>query len=150
MFWHDAAAAGTIMRAVTGHPHLKILGLAQNNSPDPFAAGAALAALVAANAPALENVDVASSALGNAGLGPLFDALRGNTHLRVLECSNTSMSEAFARYVLLPAVRANTSLRTRLVASKRWGNQLNGQAPPEVLQAEALVAACNQDSSNAA
>ena len=43
-------------------------------------------------------------------------------------------------HCFLPAVRANTSLRT-LSASRSWGDAHNGVAPPEVLEAEALVAA---------
>ncbi len=46
---------------------------------------------------------------------PLVAALRGNTHLCVLTCTRNDMSDAFARKVLLPAVRANTSL-TKLEA----------------------------------
>ncbi len=104
-FWHDAAAVAAIMRAVTGHPHLKALSLRKNSSPDPAAAGAALGALVAANAPALEVVAVSGSLqLGDAGLGPLFEALRSNTHIRELRCCNTGVREAFARDALLPAV----------------------------------------------
>ena len=67
-------------------------------------------------------------------------ALRHNTHLRDLRCSNTDMSADFARAFFLPAVRDNTSLR-KLVASEWWGDQEDGQAPPAVLEAEALVAA---------
>ena len=50
------------------------------------------------------------------------------------------MSEDFARERFLPAVRANTSLR-KLRASEWWGDEEDGEAPPEVLEAEALVAA---------
>jgi len=46
--------------------------------------GAALGALVAADAPALEELSVASMLLGDAGLGPLCAALPRNTHLREL------------------------------------------------------------------
>ena len=67
-------------------------------------------------------------------------ALRHNTHLRDLRCSNTDMSADFARAFFLPAVRDNTSL-CKLEASQSWGNQEGGQAPPAVLEAEALVAA---------
>ena len=69
-----------------------------------------------------------------------MDALRRNTHLRVFNCNNTDMSEEFARVAFLPAVRANTSLR-KLRAAEWWGDDEHGVAPPEVLEAEALVAA---------
>jgi hypothetical protein len=41
---------------------------------------------------------------------PLLEALPHNTHLRLVACEGNGMSAAFARDVLLPAVRANTSL----------------------------------------
>ena len=139
-FWRDGAAAAAVLRALTGHPAVREIGLINNASHDPVAAGAALAALVAANTPALQGLHFHSSHFGDAGLAPLFDALPHNTHLRELRCSNTSMSADFARSRFLPAVRANTSLRT-LRASAYWGNQEDGVPPPEVLEAEALVAA---------
>ena len=139
--WHDAPAAAAVMRAVTGHPSLQNLDLSFNSPPDPAAAGAALGALLAANLPALRALDIRHSRqLGDDGLRPLLDALAHNTHLRVLDCYNTGMRNAFARDVFLPAVRANTSLRT-LEASKWWANRHDGMAPPAVLEAEALVAA---------
>jgi hypothetical protein len=49
--------------------------------------------------------------LGDEGLGPLFDALPAHTRLRKLFCDRNGMSEAFVRDRLLPAVRANRSLR---------------------------------------
>ena len=128
------------MRAFTGHPSLRNLRLPGNTPPDQAAAGAALGALVAANAPALRILQVHNSNLGDAGMSPLLDALAQNTHLRELNCCNTGMSEAFARDRFLPAIRANASLR-KLDASERWGGVVGGQAPPVVLQAEALVAA---------
>jgi hypothetical protein len=77
------------------------------------AVGQLLGALVAADAPALRELDVANGFLGETVLGPLCAALPHNTHLLTLDCSgNETMDVAFARDVLLPAVRANTSLRT--------------------------------------
>jgi hypothetical protein len=67
---------------------------------------------VAANAHALTELDVAHNRLGDEGLRPLFEALPLNTHLRTLDVSWNDMNAAFAHDVLLPAVRANTSLRT--------------------------------------
>ena len=139
LFWHDAAAAA-VVRALTGHLSVRKLALNHNNAPDKKFAGVALGALVAANAPALLELVLFDSEFGDAGLGPLFDALPHNTHLRVLDCSNTGMSEEFARDCFLPAVQANTSLR-KLAASEWWGGEEDGDAPPELLEAEALVAA---------
>ena len=141
-FWRDAAAATTVLQALTGHPSLCDLVLSRNDPPDQAAAGAALAALVAANTPSLLRLRVHFSALGDAGLSPLLDALAHNTHLQELTCSNVGMSEAFARDRLLPAIRENTSLR-KLNASPFWGGVAHGRAPAEVLEAEALVAARN-------
>ena len=142
-FWHDATASSSIMRALTGHPRIQELDFCYNNPADEIEARVALGALVAANTPALTSLSV--SALGDAGLGPLFDALSRNNHLRELECVMTGMSAAFARDVVLPTVRANTSLR-KLVVSEQWldegGNGV--EAPPELLEAEALVAARNE------
>ena len=41
-----------------------------------------------------------------------MEALPRNRHLRELNVGNNGMSEAFAREQLLPAVRANTTLRS--------------------------------------
>jgi hypothetical protein len=74
--------------------------------------GALLAALVAADAPALQELKCFDNALGDVGLAPLLAALPLSRHLRGLDISSNNMSEAFARERLLPAVRANTSLRS--------------------------------------
>jgi hypothetical protein len=45
-------------------------------------------------------------------LAPLMDALPRNTHLqRLVCCGGHAISKVFARERLLPAVRANSSLR---------------------------------------
>jgi hypothetical protein len=134
-FWHDAHAAVTLLGALTAHRSLRTLNLSANNVADQAAAGAALGALIAADAPALEQLLISDSRLGDAALRPLLEALPANTHLRVLEIRlNDPMSEAFAADVLLPAVRANTSLRT-LCASDRTVTADNLR----VRAAEALV-----------
>jgi hypothetical protein len=141
--WHDAQAGAGLVAALTAHPSLRCLWL-DNNWPmtagDAAAAGAALGALVAANAPALRKLYLAWCSLGDAGLAPVLDALPANTHLRVLHCSDNDISAAFVRDAFLPAIRANGSLR-ELVASEWWGGVADGVAPEEVLQAEALVKA---------
>lgn len=79
--------------------------------------GASLGALVAAHATALTSLDVGGQAnhqqasLGEAGLRALVLALPSNTHLRRLDISHNGLGDGFARDVLLPAVRANSSLR---------------------------------------
>jgi hypothetical protein len=111
--WRDIFAATALLGALTGHSRLRSLTLASNavGPANQEEAGAVLGALLAANAPALTELDVSWCDLGDEGLRPLFDALPANTHLRALDCGRNWTSEAFARERLLPAVRANSSLR---------------------------------------
>jgi Ran GTPase-activating protein (RanGAP) involved in mRNA processing and transport len=140
-FGRNAAAAVVLLTALTGHPRLRNIDLSGNRVPRVLrwaaAACAALGALVAANAPSLQQLDVSYNALGDAGLGPLVEALRHNTHLRVLNCAHNGMSEAFAHDRLLPAVHANASLRTLTVEPLKYGKR----APDSAREASALVAA---------
>jgi hypothetical protein len=114
--FNDAAAWASLLGALTGHASLRKLSLPSNRmgAAVQAAAGASLGALVAANAPALTKLNVSFCDLGDDGLRPLFQSLPANTHLRELDCSRNFMSEACARDVLLPAVRANESLRVLL------------------------------------
>jgi hypothetical protein len=116
--WHDPAAGASLMGALTGHASLRVLCVCSNSvepPADPAAAGVSLGALVAANAPALTELSVSFCDLGDDGLRPLFEALPHNMHLRTLDVQGNFLSDAFARDVLLPAVRANTSLRSLFV-----------------------------------
>jgi hypothetical protein len=108
----DMPAAATLLGALVGHPSLRALTLCERYAAVPGAPlGAALAALVAADAPALHELDLTRTALGDDGLAPLMDALPRNRHLFKLNIDNCRMSDQFARERLLPAVRANNSLR---------------------------------------
>jgi hypothetical protein len=126
--WQHAAAAAELIGALTAHPQLRQLDVPWNMVPhdadgtQAAAAGAALAALLLANAPALQTLNLDACSLGDEGLGPVLEALRHNTHLTKLDCSGNELSEAFARNTLLPAVRANTSLR--LLVATREANAL--------------------------
>ena len=135
-FWDDTEATAVMMRACTGHSFLEELNLCCNDPPDQSAAGAALGALVAANAP-LKKLTVSRSSLGDAGLDGLCRGLARNNRLRGLQCWDVGLSKAFARNVLVPAVRANRSLRC-LDASHQWDG-----APSALLNVEALVVARN-------
>jgi hypothetical protein len=73
--------------------------------------GHALGALVAADAPALEEMQISFQRRGTDAVGPLVDELPRNTHLRDLVLYSRNLSPAFAEQRLLPAVRSNTSLR---------------------------------------
>jgi hypothetical protein len=137
--WHarlclDMRVAGALLGALVGHPSLRelqIYGELITAAEDCSEFGAALAALVAADAPALHDLVCYGNTLGDAGLAPIFEALALNRHLRKLSCQNNSMSEAFARERLLPAVRANTTLQ-----ELQCGDYCSG---PAVTKAEELV-----------
>jgi hypothetical protein len=129
--WRDAAVTTALLGALVGHASLRKLYIHDEGAgAHPAVRGAALGALVAANAPALRMLDVSSCSLGEHGLRPLFDALPGNAHLHTLDVRTNGISEAFARTQLLPAVRANSSLRV-----------LKEGHRPAAREAEALVAA---------
>ena len=107
-----------LLGALTGHFSLQSLNLRAKKSVSDQEAevGDALGALVAANARALTHLDVSGCEMRDAALGPLCDALPHNTHLRSLDVSSNDFSAAFAAERLLPAVRANDSLRWLRVA----------------------------------
>jgi hypothetical protein len=137
--WNDRAAAAALLSALTGHASLRQLGATGERhlwQEDMLHAGALFGALIAADAPALTALDVSNSFLYDAGMRPLFEALPGNSHLRELNCSLNDITNAFAADVLLPAVRANTSLRTLIT---------HADEPPSdaAREAEALVAERN-------
>jgi hypothetical protein len=130
--WRDPAVGTALLGALAGHPRLSSLMVSCMNVPAAHeaVAGAALGALVAANVPALHRLVLTSCELADAALGPLVDALPGNTHLRELVLSDREglgMSEAFARNRLLPAVRANTSLR-QLRIELDWESAVEAEA----------------------
>jgi hypothetical protein len=123
--WNDIPAGVALVHALSGHASLRSLNLASNEVYSGVCAanyrntvGAALATLVAADAPALEELDVSHCSLGGMGpwgnpwaMGPLCDALPLNSHLRKLAMFDENTHAAFLSQRLLPAVRANTSLR---------------------------------------
>jgi hypothetical protein len=118
----DPDAATELLGALTDHASLRVLHFSSSGAEAAFqeapqaahqaAVGASLGALIAVNAPALTELSVCDCSLGDDGLRPLVEALPANTHLRALKCHGNDMSDAFAADVLLPAVRANESLRT--------------------------------------
>ena len=109
----DMDAAGTLLGSLVDHPSLRELSITGENyyAEHCHMFGAALAALIAADAPALHILNCSANYLRDDGLTPIVQALPLNHHLRELDMSENSMSEAFARERLLPAARANTSLR---------------------------------------
>ena len=110
----DMLVAGTLLGALVRHPSLRELSITGEYiaaAEHRGAFGAALGALIAADAPALHVLDCSYNRLGDAGLAPIVEALALNRHLRALDCHSNGTSEAFARERLLPAVRANATLR---------------------------------------
>jgi hypothetical protein len=141
--WHDAEGAETLLQALTAHPSVCFLFLPSNivRAADCTRIGAALGALVAANAPALELLNVSDCALGDEGLGPLVDALPANTHLRELHCCEIGMSDAFALDRLQPSLLANTSLQgLKLADDEEEDEEEEEEDVPVLRQLEQLVA----------
>jgi hypothetical protein len=111
--WSGLVPGALLLGALVAHPSLRMLSCCLDPSNDPeavAAAGAAFGALVAANAPALILLNLSCIELHHTMLGPLFDALPCNTHLRCLDVSLNGICETFAAERVLPAVRANTTL----------------------------------------
>ena len=102
-----------VLESLTGHCSVARLEISLNFVQQPessVAVGEMLGRLIASSSQ-LEDVNVASCNLGDAGMRPLFEAIAGSRTLRKLDCSYTAISQECARDVILPAVRANTSLR---------------------------------------
>jgi hypothetical protein len=136
--WNDPAAAELLLLAATAHPSLRKLELFDNAANGVLAAHA-VGALVAANAPALEYLNIIACRLSDEGMAPLVDALPANTHLRTLRCSINNISEAFALEKLLPAVRANTSLRALVLLDDGKGESDDLEEETEHEHAEVLA-----------
>jgi hypothetical protein len=112
--WREPAAATALIGALlAGHSRLQSLNVSGNQVDEASRdrAGAWIAALLAANAPALLELDVGGCSLLDAGLRPLLEALPANTHLRTLDCSGNWLTDDCMRDALLPAVRVSSSLR---------------------------------------
>jgi hypothetical protein len=132
--WRPNFMVGTtILDALVGHPTLRSLGLTHDspatlNVAGHVAAGASLGALIAADAPALLELDISETEWKYGALASVFNALPSNTHLRSLTFSGCG--EAFVRDTLLPAVRANAGLRKLNLQRLPW---------PCAREAEAVV-----------
>jgi hypothetical protein len=113
--WCDPAAAVLLLGALVSHPTLHKVDVSYNNTPSTPALQAIvcalLAALVAANAPALHTLDISHCRLSDARMSLLVDALPQNNYLRTLACAGNDMTEGFVHDRLRPAVQANASLR---------------------------------------
>jgi len=111
--WYDMAVATQLFAALEGLPALQTLGLHENeglhDTSHKQAAGECLARLIARSS-SLRDLDFTNNFIGLAGQAPIFEVLRGSHSLAVLSISQELTLE-FARNVVLPAARANTSLR---------------------------------------
>ena len=144
--WRDPAAAGELLAALVGHPTLCELSLhynldADNTADVRRAAGEQLGSLITHNS-ALQKLNLAGNDLGEANLAPIFEALPRSSTLKELIFYGETISREFARDVILPAVRANTSLRTL-----DFGPY--GETLPELAEAQAIVAARTQPDAGA-
>ena len=113
--WRDFAIAGELLVSLLGHPTLRELDLNYDRVGDTddaklAAAGEQLASLITHNT-ALEKLECYGNYLGQAGLAPIFEALPRSSTLKELTFWHETISREFARDVILPAVRANSSLQ---------------------------------------
>jgi hypothetical protein len=115
--WRDLDAAEALLGALRGHASLRELDVRGNAIADGIAderAGAALAALLAANAPALRSLSFMECDARVECLEAVFQALAYNTHLHTLRTSSRmrrAALEALVLDVLLPPLRTNLALR---------------------------------------
>ena len=133
--WEHEGVGNVVVDAIVGHPTIQEISL-DNNSihfDDPRnTVGACLAQLVSTNSPRLHSLSLAYCGAGGDATRPIFEALASNTYLRTLILQH-DLAAPFALDVVLPSVRANSTLRKLLVAE--------GEQIPELVEAEALVAA---------
>ena len=134
LFGAPAPLMAVLVGSLVGHGSLRHLDL-RGTFHDDDAAGAVLAALLAADAPALQALSLSDCRLTVAGLGAMCDALALNTRLHTLDLMGMHVPAGFVRSRFLPAVRANTGLR-ELDAMGDAGGDDAAQ-----LEAERIVAA---------
>lgn len=111
----DFSELGIALLDAIEHSQIKAVAIPGNrviegDEADEASVGAALAALVGAGV--LCSLNVENSHLGDVVLGALFDALPSTTRLCNLVFWGNDLTAACARHRVLPAVRANASLRT--------------------------------------
>ena len=117
--WDDMAVATQLIAALEVHPSLQKLSMERSRTDGTpvmqQAAGGCLARLIARST-CLRLLSLEDNRFGEAGMTPIFQALRNNSSLEKLAfrvlIGGELISPEFARDVVLPAVRANTGLRT--------------------------------------
>jgi hypothetical protein len=146
VLWSDQDNWGnslpTVLGALVGHRSLRKLKFStsflHSSCPARLIANAAavVAAIVAADAPALEALDLSLFSFVDPKMWPILDALPLNHHLRYLDISNGFMGfmrENFVVKLLLPAVRANTGLR-KLLCVNKYSNWPASQEAEQLVQ----------------
>jgi len=114
-----AAGLLPLLAACGGHATLRELLIASNGplqEEERWAAAQALGALV--DAASLHALSVLGCGLGDDELAPLFAAVARSKMLRSLSVLHNPTTPAFGGLVVLPAVRANTSLKELRVCSR--------------------------------
>jgi len=138
--WADPADAGMVLAALAARTTPFTLGLDGNRvgetQAQQLAAGTQLAQLITAGG--LEELNLNDCNLGEAGLVPIFETLPRASRLMCLAFGGDELSPEFARDVLLPAVRANNSLR-----SLNFRYEDEGELLPELIEAQNIVEARN-------
>jgi hypothetical protein len=113
--WEDMASASELIAALEGLPALHELELLANFEVGPStvqrAAGECLARLIARST-SLRALCLGDNHLDEDGMTPIFQALSGSlTLVELILYGSMAVNQNFARDVVLPAVRTNTSLR---------------------------------------
>lgn len=141
--WLSLSGGTAVLAALTNHPTITTLVLGGNPPPEETEdnpVGSQLAALVAADGvlSTLWLTNARTAKWGDAIVRSLFEAVARSTRLRQLDCVNGGISAECARDHLLPAVRANASLK-QLTLYESGTAEADKLA--DLAAAEALVAA---------
>ncbi len=120
--WVDMKIGQALLSALTAHKTLTVLdvncndaGVAARNR----AVGAALGAFVK-NTPGLRALEVHTCFFDDAGAAALFKGIAAGNELRMLDFGGNDVSVGAVRRVLLPCVRACTSLEAVLLTGSDW------------------------------
>ena len=142
--WADVAAAGLLIAALEGHPSLLKLELSKNRTDGTpatqRAVGECLARLIARSS-RLRTLCLDDNRLGEAGMAPIFEALRCTSTLTELSLRGEQFSLDFVRDVVLPAVRASTSLRNLESVNLVDAEEDEEELLPELREVEGILEA---------
>ena len=136
--WDHEGVGIVLVDALVGHPTLQEISLESNwiHFDDPQnTVGACWARLVAANSSSLHTLSFAICLAGDEVLRPVFTALGRNTFLRTLLLHENTLTDPFARDVVLPSLRANSGLRKIVL----FDLEHDEESVPYLVKAQALV-----------